>query len=236
MLSALREVLSLPALTIDLQHRRALENAPFFSRYTQEFYKETRKRHRRLPLIRQYAIGFAIHSLPKAFDDYFMNIEAAARRNWKKANRNDFTFRLFNFNDHLPEIRQIVASAEVRQGKMPDRLLQGDIKENQNPPSTAPGHDYPFYGVFDSDGTLRAYAGCFLCGEICMIETIYGHDDFQKLGVVPFLIIEIARTLIEQYPEVSHYAYGTYYGASESLQRFKRKFGFLPKRVQWKLG
>lgn len=237
MLGLIREVLSLPTREVDLQFRDALNNSPFFQDYTQSFYKETRQRHPRFPLARKLSVGFAMKSLEDDFDAYFMSIEGSARRNWKKADRNGFTARRFDFNEHLDAVREILASTEVRQGKqMPERLLKGQIKENTNPPSTDPAHDYPFYGVFDEQGALRAYAGCFVCGEICMIETIYGHAEFQNAGVVPMLVIEIARALIEERKGVKFYAYGTYYGAGESMQRFKRKLGFNPVRVRWKLG
>ncbi len=236
MLATLREVLALPQLTVDLQWRHTERNAPFFRNYTRQFYEEARQRHPRFPLVRRYSIGFAIHALEKDFEAYFMAIEAAARRNWKKAQRHQFRFQAIDFNERLPEIREIVSSTEVRQGKVPDRLLKGEIHENTNPPSLDSHHDYPFFGVLNADGKLCAYAGCFLCGDICLIETIYGHADYQQFGIVPLLIIEIARQLIDHHPEVPYYAYGTYYGASESLRRFKRKFGFHPARVQWKLG
>src|SRR5262249_38502859 len=49
------------------------------------------------------------------------------------------------------------------------------------------------------------------------------------------LILEVAREIYASYPTVKYYAYGTYFGASESMRRFKRKFLFYPHRVTWKL-
>ena len=50
------------------------------------------------------------------------------------------------------------------------------------------------------------------------------------------VIVEAARDILENYPGVKYYMYGTTYGASETLRRFKRKFRFVPTKVKWVLG
>ncbi len=235
-LKLLQQIRSLPKLRIDLKCAEAAGNDPFYRDYTEQFYRETQRRHPKFPLVKAMGFGAAIKVLEPDFDAYYMAVEGAARRNHKKALRKGYEARRIDFNSHLDDVREILASAEVRQGRaMPERLLKGEIKQNTNPPSRDPAHDYPFYGTL-KDGKLLAYTGCFVCGEICMIETIYGHADFQSDGVVPMAIIEGARDVLSNHPGVKYYMYGTTFGAGEGLQRFKRKFGFLPHRVQWVLG
>ena len=103
------------------------------------------------------------------------------------------------------------------------------------PKSISDIHDYPYFGIFNADNKLVAYASGIVAGELMEVEHIYGHSDFQSDGVVPMLYISIAGYVMEKFPRVKYYCYGTFFGASPSLQRFKKKFKFLPHRVSWVL-
>ena len=74
-----------------------------------------------------------------------------------------------------------------------------------------------------------------ISGELGAIEHIYGHAGYQSDGVVPMLIMGIAKVMIEEKEIVKVYTYDTFLGAGETLRRFKRKFGFRPYNVRWKL-
>ena len=118
---------------------------------------------------------------------------------------------------------------------MPRDLLARRAGPHSNPLSLTNVHDYPYFGVM-KDGTLVAYASCLVAGELCELQTIYGHADFLSDGVVPLLIASIGDLLPANYPEVRYFAYGTYFGATETMKRFKRKFLFSPHHVKWVLG
>jgi GNAT superfamily N-acetyltransferase len=227
---------NLPRIRINLMQHATRENDPFFDTVVRKFYQDARRRHRKFPLVRTMEVGVAVCRLPDSFDEYLRQIEAAGRRNYKKAGREGCSFRRIAFNDHLDDIKEIRQSSEFRQGRrMPDSYLADNVKPCTDPASCNPLHDYAYFGVF-REGKLIAYAGCLISGELCMINHILGHADSLELGVVPYLIVELARYLREHHAAVRSYAYGTYFGASESLRRFKRKFLFLPHRVQWALG
>jgi len=231
-----REVKELPRVTIDLQYCFAKKNCDFFRDYVKDFHKQTQRQHSKFKIVKAMSLGVALKELENSWDDYFMSIDGSARRNCKKALREGFTVGQISFNDWLQDIHEIVTSAEERQGRpMPKSLLDEGVRPNRNPPTLDPRHDYVFYGV-EKDGRLVAYAGCFICGEVCMIESIYGHSSFQTSGVVPLLITEIAKDIISTRETVKYYVYGTTYGARKSMQRFKQKFRFNPARVHWKLG
>ncbi|NQT91381.1 MAG: hypothetical protein HQ559_01370, partial [Lentisphaerae bacterium] len=162
----------------------------------------------------------------------FMGIEASARRNYKKAARMEYGFEKIDYNAHLDDIREIWQSKTVRQGRVPDYLLQGAVSACENPPSKNSVHDYAYFGVFKDRG-LVAYLGCLVSGELCAIEQIYGHAAHHQNGVVPMLIIDLVRHLPEQYPHVKYVTYDTFLGAGQNLRRFKRKFLFKPHKVTW---
>ncbi len=226
---------NLPCVTIDLMLRGTNGNDPFFERITQEFYCSSRKRHRKFPLIGVLTHGVALCELPATFDEYFMYIEAAGRRNVKKANRNGYEFQRIDYNAFLKDVGEIRRSTDQRQGELSEAFLTEDITACENPESNSAAHDYPYFGVL-RDGKLVAYMGVLIAGELAIIEHIYGHAAYQSDGVVPKMIVDTVGYLMGHHPQVKWYGYGSYFGASETLRRFKRKFRFLPYRVKWKLG
>ena len=224
-----------PLIAVDLMCREAKSNDPYYEALVRSFYRDARRRHPKLILLRRLSHGVALARLPESFDLYFAEIEAAARRNYKKAQRMGYSFSRIAFNDFREDIREIMQSASHRQGRMPEELRKGPVEAVKSPVSRTPIHDFAHFGVMHG-GAVRAFAGCLIAGEVCLIERIFGHAQFQADGVVPMLIISIAEHLYERHPQVKYYGYGGYYGAREEMRRFKRKFLFLPHRVNWILG
>jgi len=235
LLSDLRTLTRMPSVAVDLMLRETRDNDPFYARLVEDFYAETRKRHPRFPLIRQWRYGVALCVLPKTFDEYFMAIEAAGRRNCKKALRLGYRCERIRHNDHLAAMAAIHRSTDVRQGPMPAHLLAEAVQPHDDPPSRTDAHDYPYFGILKGD-QLVAYSGNLVSGEAFMIEQLYGHARHHADGVVPLLIVEMARYALARYPRVKYYADEMYFGAGETMRRFKRKFGFLPCKVSWMLG
>lgn len=226
----------MPRLRIDLRCGEAAANDPFFGRITRDHYRDARRRDPKRMFLRRMAHGVAVCPLPPTFDAYYMTVEGSARRNHKKAVREGCQFRPIVFNDHLAEIAEVRGSATHRQGKpMPAEYLTAAADPITDPPSRHPAHAYPYFGVF-LNGKLIGYASCLIAGEYAGVETIFGHAGYFTYGVVPQLLIGIAEHLYRHHPGVKYYCYGTYFGATDTMRRFKRKFGFLPHRVDWALG
>jgi len=230
-LSNIYKFSKIPHVSIDLMGEHLNSNSQFFTDIVNNFYYNSRKRHQKFLIIREFEWGVALCHLPTSFEVYFMAIEAAARRNYKKALRLKYRVERINFNDHLGSIQKIQTSTYIRQGKSIPKTW-GEVKPCTDPISLNNIHDYQWYGVFGEQG-LVAYASCFACGQVAMIEHILGHQDYLSDGIVPLLIIDIAKSLLNNNPNVMYYVYGTYFGASTSLRRFKEKFLFKPHRVTW---
>ena len=230
------EARALPQVTINLRCAESADNDPFFGRVVRDFHAEATARHPKFPLVRRYQYGFTVCPLGAGFDAYFGGIESAARRNYKKSCRLGYHFDRIDYNAHIDDATAILRSADVRQGRpMPASFFSRPAPSVNNPPSRSALHDYPYFGIL-REGRLYAFAGCLIAGDLCSIEVIYGHAEHQADGVVPMMIIGIAEWIAQRHPDVKYYSYGTYYGASETMQRFKRKFGFMPHRVRWLLG
>ena len=228
------EISSLPSVSIDLMLSETLDNHPFFRQVTWQFHENATCRHAKFPLIRQFEYGVAVSLLKSLPAPYSDRVGSTAKRNLKKALRLGYRFERIDYNQHLDDITAIHRSSKTRQGRaMPEHFFTERAPSIVDPPSTNPTHDYPYFGIFKGD-TLVAYASCLVAGELCTIETIYGHDDHHADGVIPLLLVSMADDLIAHHPKVLYYVYDTYFGASETMRRFKRKFLFHPHHVTWR--
>ncbi len=228
------EISNLPSISIDLMMAETRSNHPFYRDVTRQFHENATRRHAKFPLIRRFEYGVAVSVLKSVPQPYSERVGSAARRNLKKALRLGYRFERIDYNQHLDDVTAIHRSTRTRQGReMPKRFFTAQAPSIIDPPSANPTHDYPYFGVFKGR-TLVAYASCLIAGELCTIETIYGHDDHHADGVIPLLLVSTADHLIAHHPQVKYYVYDTYFGASETMRRFKRKFLFHPHRVTWR--
>jgi hypothetical protein len=229
------DLFSLPRVRINLMSDKTQDNDPFYAAAVSRFYREATALHpKALFVARKYEFGYAVCALPAEFDDYFMALDSSARGNYRKALRLGYTFSRFDYNAYLGDIRDIWMSTPVRQGVLPLKMREGAVTPIADPPSRTHFHDYPYFGAF-KQGKLVAYAACLVAGELCSINDLYGHHAYMGDGVVPLVLIDVARTMGQRYRSVKYYGYGTYFGASASLRRFKTKFNFQPHRVTWQL-
>jgi len=234
-ISDILQVFELPKREINLMFGSVSARDPFYADITHEFFEQARRRHRKFPLVGALTCGVALCDLVRPDAAYVRMIEPSARRNVKKAQRLGYSFQAIDYNAYLDDIKAIRQSADVRQGKLDADFLVGDVAPCRNPQPLTQTHAYPYFGVV-KDGHLFAYAGVLVAGELAMIEHIYGHAAHHSDGVVPLLLAGIAKYLEKHYPSVKYYGYGSYFGASATMRRFKRKFQFMPHRVKWALG
>lgn len=209
-------------------------NDPFFESMVRAFFKEATSRHPRFPIIRNMQYGVALFRIPDRAEDYSKLVESSARRNIKKAQRLGYSFSRIDYNLHRLQIAKIIRSTPVRQGPMPASLMHGELPTVADPPSRNAAHDYAYVGV-SKDDELRAYAGCMAAGELFAITDIYGHRDFLSDGIVPFMLYEMVKYTRANHPGARYCMYDKYFGAGATLRRFKKKFGFLPHKVDWRL-
>ncbi|WP_137672272.1 hypothetical protein [Agarivorans sp. Toyoura001] len=222
-----------PKLDISLKYNLAKNEGPFFARFTLSFFKEVTRRHPRMPIFGRMTRGVAVCKLDADYDSYFSSLESSARRNVRKALRKGYSFESINYNDHLDDIYEIRCSTSIRQGVMDANYVNEKPKPNADPKPSNGSHNYPYFGVFDSNRKLVAYAGCIVAGELLELSHYFGHRDYQNDGIVPLLITEIAKRSIEGYSGVKYFVYGSYVNSSETLARFKKKLMFKPYHVHW---
>lgn len=186
--------------------------------------------HPTYKIIRNKTLGVALLDLPGDFDTFLKGPKMNDVRNKRnRATRSGHTFRAFYAPDLLEEILEVNRSADQRDGRpMPQDYFLADRVADylaRNP---------DMYGVFSSDGRLRAYIHVEHMGEICVICRLLGHKDHLNDGIMFLMISELVRDLISNHPETKYLMYDMWMGASSGYRQFKEKNGFRPYRVKWR--
>lgn len=230
-----RRFISMPKLNVNLMYKLTKDNDPFYGMVTKKFYNMCNSYHPKYKVIPRYRYGIAIMSLTKTWSEYFKSLSGPAQRNYRKALKNECVFKRIEYNDYLDDIYDIIHSTDIRQGEMRVNNSDNYMIPNNDPKSNTTYHDYPYFGVL-LNNKLVAIGSCLIAGEYAELTTVYGNVKYQQLGIVPFMVINAVRMLIEEYTNVKYFGYDTYFGARVGMRRFKRKMLFSPFKVRWILG
>jgi hypothetical protein len=139
-----------------------------------------------------------------------------------KARRKGYKVRNFRVNDWINDIMKINLSTAYRQGKpMSEGYLHKDLFLKSHGGKN-------FLGIFQN-GNLYAYCDIIRNGQILIINTILGHKERLRDGIMYLLFDRIIKYSTEWV------YYDTFLGNSPGLQYFKRKIGFKPYNVIWKV-
>jgi len=219
---AVREILGAPRVTVTLAGPHA-----------EGFHRAFTARHPRLKLPRAKTWGVALLPVPASFDEYLAARPRSLHRARRRALGGGFEVRPFASSEHLDEILEINGSAPARQGvAMKTSYLKPASLERwaERHPSCE--------GAFGGDGRLRAYVTAPEVGDTVILNRLLAHAAFLREGVMYLLVTEVVGRLAEQRAaegRPSWVMYDTLRGARPGLEEFKRRLGFEPYRVRWKL-
>lgn len=196
-------------------------------------YKAFTSRRRMLPIFRLKTFGAAIRSLDRPEEFLFSgkNYELL-RRKVRKAKRLGYSVSAFEGHDRIDDILAINRSTGVRQGK----IVHSGYTERSEVLSYH-ARSGELFGVFDTGGTLRAYAHTPIIGEVYLYSRILGDAEFLNDGIMYLLIhdtILAMRARFEQTGSPRWAMYDMYVGGEDGLREFKRRVGFAPARVTWR--
>jgi hypothetical protein len=192
-------------------------------------YKKFIKRHRLL-IVRNKEIGVALLPLEGNFAEYLKGgFKEVVRRNRNRCQKEGFSFREFNPQDHFDEIMEIHRSMKFRQGK----IMHDQFTDEEKVRTFLVGKPC-MDGVFSSDGLLRGYIWNVPAGEALIMGRLLGHGDDLEKGIMWFLISEVIKNMLERpQPRPKWFVYDTVFGAPEGLRFFKERMGFKPYWVKW---
>lgn len=170
----------------------------------------------------------AMLATPPTHDAYLKLIGSKSRNMLVKARRCDVVCSTIEHDAHLDELHAINRSMPVRSGgaMRPAYMIR--------PPAIGPApqlcgrHRSEWIGALIGEGAepfrLVAYCHLIVANELAVINTILGHGDYLKYGIMNALVADLARRATND-DTIRYTNYLTLHGP-ERLSRFKRSVGF----------
>ena len=219
----LSEILHLPVA--ELHFLEAID--PVDIRATYRYYT---KPHPRYKLIGHKTVGAALLDLGEftSHDEYLALIKGknAGAYHAKRARSRGYQLRQIDRNDHVDAIYAINTSLDERQG----RPMDAKYRERQAHFETLP--HFRYYGVFNAEGLLVAYANLGHYGNFAAFSQLIGIRNND--GIMHMMVVDIASELIGE-RQVRYLMYDTFFGAHPGMQTFKKILGFRPYRAKYRL-
>lgn len=217
----LREIITLPEVTITMAGDGLSQQ--IFNTYTRP--------HPKYRVIQNKRWGVALLPLPDLFEEYLRNNELLRRKRRRSIDLG-FRFDSLDPSQRLNEILDINSSLEFRQGHFMDPSLL-NIEQLQIWAKSK----QMIYGVFNSEGVLRAYTHAPITGEVFTFSRLLAHGGDLDKGIMYFMISEVIRQMIARRAEQGlplWAMYDTFFGAAPGLRFFKERLGFKPYKVRWR--
>jgi hypothetical protein len=219
----LRQLLRLPVARLDFDSTIDPHDIP-------QTYRYYTRRHPRYKIIGNKTMGAALIDLGR-FDNapaYLDDIQGKNRGAWhaRRARARGYVCTEIDRNDHIDAIHAINTSLDERQGRPMDQKYRDKTTRFER-------HEhFGYYGVFNPDGKLMAYANIGRYGNFSAFSQLIGMRNND--GAMHLLMVDIVSRLLEQ-KQVRYVMYDTFFGAQPGLQQFKRILGFQPYRVKYTL-
>jgi hypothetical protein len=173
------------------------------------------------------ALPLAMIAVPKRYEDYLAAIGPKSRNMLRKVERKGYTFRQFEYNDHLEDIYEINISKEMRSGQpMSQRYRERPQPTSDSNVWYCAQHQHIWYGCF-LENRLVAYCCMHYINDLGVINMILGHGAHLSDGIMNRLIASMVRDCIET-RTVKYINYLTLQSGTPGLIGFKRRVGFRP--------
>jgi hypothetical protein len=193
-------------------------------------YRLYTQRHPRYPLFRHKTLGIALIPLCdfKSGDAYLATLRRKDLGGYhnRKALARGYVFGAIDRNEFIDDIHVINTSQPIRQGRPMDAGYSDKQLHYEDVPS------FRYYGVQAADGRLVAYCNVGIYGDFAATDRLL--SDRNSNGAMYLLLTEIVCQLIAE-GRLRYLMYDTYLGAQPGLREFKRKLGFRPYRVHYRL-
>jgi hypothetical protein len=221
--ATLVEIVRLPAVGLSFYSHIAPSRIP-------EAYRYYTKPHPRYRIFPNKSVGAALIDLRAAANraNYLEQIAGKNRGAYhaRRARMRGYVVAEIERNNFIDEIHAINTSVETRQGlPMAAGYLQKVTHFEAEP-------HFKYFGVFDAEGKLMAYANLGNYGDFCAFERVIGHRNND--GIMHLLVVDIVCGLIDQ-GAANFIMYDMFFGARPGLRQFKTMVGFKPYRARFRL-
>lgn len=164
-----------------------------------------------------YFFPIAIIKIPNTIKDYESKIGVKSRNMIKKATKNNFIYKKFQWNEHLDDIFEINTSTSKRQGRDMDTSYK-------NYPKKVDISDNIYIGIFN-DEKLVAYIELYVYEDFGMINRILGHYAYLKFGIMNLALYGLVAECISS-ENIKYINYLTMANKDNPLSSFKKRVGF----------
>jgi hypothetical protein len=223
LLNDLFEIICLPRLEIQLGSGPGAAAA----------YQWLTELHPRYPFFARKAIGVELIDLRRFrdFPDYLAMVSGKNSTAYyrRRALRNGHSFVGIDKNDHVEEIHAINTSSPMRQGRP---MEKGYLQFKARFPVE---ENWLYFGIKTTQARLVAYLDVSCVGEVACVGPVLGHSRFLEDGIMYLLFAEAVRVLMEEASSIRYFMYDMYFGASDGLRLFKKRLGFQPFYVRWRM-
>ncbi len=171
---------------------------------------------------RVYFHPVAIIKVPASIDIYLKEIGVKSRNMNKKAQKNEITCKVFDWNNKLDEIFEINKSSLVRQGREMDESYKNYPKHINY--LNEKDFQIVHIGAFKEE-KLVGYMELYIYGNFAMTNRILGHKEYLTYGVMNLIIKQCVEYSIEN--KIEYINYLTMQNRkNNSLSAFKQRIGF----------
>ncbi|MDN5849883.1 MAG: hypothetical protein L0H63_09650 [Nitrococcus sp.] len=206
----------------------------FGGREANLIYQRFSAPHRKFPIVGTKTLGVALSSVPEEPAGVFQGkCFHEARRKKNRALKAGFRVeKMALCKDFFDAMYTINMSAPIRQNRpvedhLADRRRVQEFCEK----------NVQFYGIFNCNDELRAYAHGTLCGEVFVLHRCIGHYADLRQGIMFLLMLGVLTDMVKirQLHSVPHWLqHDSYFVSYPGLRQFKKETGFHPYRVRWR--
>ena len=168
----------------------------------------------------------AVIVIPNDIENLYNSLKKETRRMIRKAIKNEYSCREFNWNDYLDDINEIHRSKDTRCGKTLNKsLLKYPEKKKIY---RGKYHFHLYFGVF-KDNELVGYTNIRCHNDTAIVTRFLGHGNHITYGIMNLLVHDTVKLFIEKYNFIKYFIYCEYNDSqSKSLLNFKKYNGFKP--------
>lgn len=167
--------------------------------------------------------ALALLKIPKSSLEYLNSVRAKTRNMIRKAEKQGYEFREFDWNKYMDEIFNINTSKEVRSsGPMHGWYIEPVKPRYLNNEEQL---HCKYYGIFKNN-CLCAYLTLLTCGNFAFFKHFIGHADHLKHGIMNYFLFCAVREYVRD-PHIEWFNYGimSLEGSSGEMA-FKKHAGF----------
>jgi len=173
----------------------------------------------------------SVLKIPLSIDEWLREHRTARKRAMMAVKRGH-RFEVIRRHEHADDIYAINTSKPERQGRPMSAGYRERPSDTPLPAYACDRHAIRTYGVLHDD-TLVAYLWMYRAGELALVSSILGHEQFLPDGIMYLLFAGALEQEIAA--GAGAVVYNRHDSGTDGLRFFKERCGLTERRVEWLL-